>query len=549
MSEKIDAVMTRIQGELSPEDYASLSAQLAANVQRAAASQGAPQDINSLSASTINLMREAMSGNVNRAGINLATGYIGYDLQTPAATLVPYETPLLNMTPRVDGAAQHRGIDVHHWKAIVDLFGGNGPQSFQGGVADGGTPNFLSRSVVGLQNTFQTIAAMDSLTFQAEWRGQQLQGDLRSMMQAQLLFGLKLVEEYDLINWSDYLWTPPPMLITATNSGGTITSASGANMYFILTAKNANGETLGTSMQSVAVPGTTSSITLTIFTVPNATVYNVYAGQAASAPANGAMWLQGAAAQFGGANNLNQPTNFNVGSFTAVMTVPPATTGTAYSTVVAAGNTAKVQKDGSGNILSFQGVLSQIYANIGSGIINGTGGLKTNVIQPAATTGFLALNDVQTLFLNQYNNSRGNPTHVFVNPQDSISLSNLVASNGETRVVVDGSAPQVMNGQANLTAGFRVGRILNQVTQRLVDIVPLPFLPQGTIIAGSLSMPYPVMGYEMPYKVITNREYYGVEYPPTIQNPMQWGMGAFVDETLVIEFLGGWGILNGIVYH
>ena len=501
---------------------------------------------NDISAQTIQLVRN-QQGNVNRSGINLGTGYIGYDLQTPAATLVPYDTPLLNMTPR----RPSKGVPVHNWKAIVDLFGGTGPQGFAGGVADGGSPNFLSRSVQAMLNTFQTISAQDSLTFQAEWRGRQLEGDMRALMSSQLLFGLKLIEEYSLINWSDYVWPPQAPLLTAQNSGGTITSASGANMYFIITAVNGNGETLGSQMVSVAVPGTTSSITLTIFTVPMppGTKYNVYAGQGSSAPANSAMWLQGAAAQFGSASALNQPANFNIGSFTVVMTAPPATSGTAYSAVVTAGNTAKVQKDGSGNILSYQGVQSLIYKYIGANIVNGTGGLNTNIIQPASPSGKVVLADINTLFLNMYNNARAKPTHLFISPQDGLTINNLVASNGETRVVVDGSAPQVMDGQANLTAGFRVSRVLNQVAQNLVQIVPLPYLPQGTIIAGSLAFPYPVSGYnEPPFRILTNQEYYGAEYPPTMQNPMQWGMGAFVDETVVMEFLGGWGMINGIVY-
>lgn len=561
MSE-FDAVVKAAEG-LSPEQTTQLAQTLLQRVQSGQSVTEAPlvhgkqegnlfrngpanvANPNDISDQTVNLVRNSQ-GNVNRSGVNVATGYIGYDLKTPAATLVPYMTPLLNMTPREMGV----GVDVHNWKAIVDLFGGNGPQSFAGGVADGGSPNFLSRSVTALSNTFQTIGAQDSLTFQAEWRGRQLEGDMRAMLAAQLLYGLKLVEEYNLINWSDLLWTPPPMLISATNSGGTITNAVNGTMWFRVTAVNANGETLGTSLQSITIPGTTSSITLTIFTVPNATKYNIYAAQnTGSTPADGATWLQSpVATYFGSASALNQPASFSTGSFTATMTAPPATSGTAYSSVTGAGNTAKVQKDGSGNILSYRGLQSLIYANVGSGIVNGTGGIKTNVIQPAATTGYLALADLQQLFLNMFNASRADPDVIFISPQDGLSINNLVASNGETRVVVDGSNPG--GGQANLTAGFKVTAVLNQVTQSLVKIVPLPFLPQGTIVAASFRFPYPIAGFSKnPIRVITNREYYGVEYPPTLANPTQWGMGDFVDETLCCEFLGGLGIINGIVYH
>jgi hypothetical protein len=499
-----------------------------------------PADI---SGRTIELLKNQVAS-ISRAGVSVATGYVGYDLKVPAATLVPFMTPMLNMTPREDGV----GVPVHNWKAITDLFGGTGPQGVVGAVADGGTPSFLSRTVVPMSNNFQSIGFQDSLTFQAEWRGRQLEGDMRAMIASQVLFGLKLVEENWLINMSDKLWIPAPILMSAVNSGGTITNAVSTTMYFIITAVNANGETLGTQMQSIAIPGTTSSITLTIFTVPFATKYNVYAALASSTPANSAMYLQSATTQFGGATALNQPANPTIGSFNVTMTAPASTGTTAYSTIVTAGNTAQVAKDASANSLTWQGALALVQNNFAANSGTGTGGLKGQIITPAAATGYLALSDIQNLFLFMYQNARAVPRKLFVNPQDGITIANLVSQNGNVRVVVDASKAESQQGQ--LVANYQVGKILNQATQTMVDLVPLPFLAQGTIMAGSFDFPYPVAGFsQTPFRIITNREYYGVEYPPTQQNPTQWGWGAFVDETVTNEFLAGWGILQGIVYH
>src|SRR6266851_1577797 len=295
------------------------------------------QEAGDISSQTVALVQQSRA-DIQRAGITTATGFIGYDLKVPAAALVPFLTPLLNMLPRETGV----GVDIHNWKAIVDFFGGSGPQSIVGAVADGGTPSFVSYSVLALSNTFKTIGLQNSETFQAQWRGRQLQGDLRATLTAQLLFALKLVEENWLINMSDKLWTPPPLLLSAVNSGGTITNAVSTTMWFIVTAANANGETLGTTMQSIVIPGTTSSITLTIFTVPNAVKYNVYAALSSTTPTTANMFLQSATTNFGSATALNQPSSPIQGSFTATMTAP-ATTGTAhYDTIATAGNTAKV---------------------------------------------------------------------------------------------------------------------------------------------------------------------------------------------------------------
>jgi hypothetical protein len=489
-----------------------------------------------ISQATVDLVKNSQA-DIQRAGTSLATGFIGYDLQAPAAMLVPYLTPLLNMTPREQGV----GIDVHHWKAVTDLFGGNGPQSVIGAVDDGGTPQFVSRNVVPMSNTFQTIGLQDSLTFQAEWRGQSFEGDLRALLTAQLLYALKLVEENWLINMSDFLWAPPSPLATASTTGGTIAAGS----YWIqITATNTNGESIASKIIGpIATTGSTSSIALTLFTVPNAAGYNVYVGSGASQPANTAMYKQVAANFQSGALPV-QPATPTTGNFAATLTSltttgsnPPAT------------NTAAVKLSTGSQPLTFKGVQALIYANAGNinSIVTGTGALSSLISSPAAGTGFLALSDIQNQFYNMFTASRADPRYVFVSPLDAITITNLVSQAGNTRVVVTADN---LNEQNNLIAGYRVAKILNEVTNNVATIISLPYLAQGTMIFGSLEFPYPIAGYNKPpYRVIYNRDYYGVDYPPTVNNPTSWGFGDFIDETCVIEFLGGWGLIQGIVYH
>jgi len=360
-----------------------------------------------------------------------------------------------------------------------------------------------------------------------------------------LLYALKLVEENWIINMSDLLWTPPPPLVTTAITGGSLASTN--PYWFAVTSVNTNGETLSTGILGpyTIASGSAGSIALTLFTVPNATKYNVYAATAASKPASSAMWLQSASSNFGGASALNQPALYTAGNFSATLTTL-ATSGTALSTVTS--NTATVKLSSGSQPLTWKGVQSMIYANAGSSTAtSGTGGLSSLVLQPAATTGFLALSDIQLQFLNMFNTARANPEYIFCSPQDSITITNLVTNAGNTRVVV--SADNFAE-QNKLIAGYRVTKILNEVTGRLVDVVALPYLPQGTIIFGSMTFPYPVAGYNKPpFRIIYNRDYYGVDYPPTQNNPTSWGFGDFVDETLVMEYLGGWAVINGIVYH
>src|SRR5579859_5730810 len=538
----------------APADKGAAALQLQHGMQDGAIFRNGPPNINQgddISSQTIGIVQNARA-DIQRSGVSVATGFLGYDLKTPAAMLVPYMTPLLNMTPREEGV----GIDIHNWKAVTDFFGGNGPQSVLGAVADGGTPSFVSYSVTAMSNTFQTIGLQNSETFQSIWRGRQLEGDLRSILTAQLLLALKLIEENWLINMSDNIWTPPPPLVTVGTTGGALAST---NPYWVaVTGVTAQGETLPTStLGPFTIPSTSTGVlNVTVFTVPNATKYNIYVATSATAPATSAMWLQASTlwtlrtpdTKSGSTHQLDQPASYLQGNFTVSLTGSLATSGTALNAVTS--NTALVTAQVNSTTITYKGMQSLIYSNTAAAVSTGAGGLKGMISQPAAASGFLALSDIQNLFLDMYNNSRADPDVLFISPQDGLTVNNLVASNGETRVVVDGSKGAVKDGQLNLTAGFKVAQVLNQITQRLVPIIQLPFLAQGTIVAGSMKFPYPVPGYgNNPFRVLTNQEYYGVDYPPTPATPTSYGQGDYVDETLVMEYIGGWGLLNGIVFH
>jgi hypothetical protein len=100
-----------------------------------------------------------------------------------------------------------------------------------------------------------------------------------------------MVEERWLLGASAYLMVPPAPVVTTATTGGTVA----AGTYWVkVTAKNAQGETTGSAASKIVTTGATSTITVTIFTVPNATQYSVYIGSGGTLPADSAMWPQAA---------------------------------------------------------------------------------------------------------------------------------------------------------------------------------------------------------------------------------------------------------------
>lgn len=489
-----------------------------------------------LNAETIALFRQAQEGRT----INTTAGLIGYDLEAPAKVIVPVTTPLVNLLPRQKG----KGIDVTHWKAITSF---DTARSL-GALADGATPTQVSYAIANMQNSYQTIALSNAVIFQAQWRGRSLEGDVRARRTAELLYQLKIVEERWLVQGSQLLMVPPAPVVSTSASGGSI----GAGTYWVqVTATNAQGETLPSALPStstgptavVTTTGSTSTITITLFTVPNATGYNVYIGSGTTPPANGAMWKQTGLTQtqpaFGASVALA-----NGGTTTSGEVVPPTITVTLASAPATSGtnppasNTAKTLVDGSNNVLMFDGLIAQGLNNATTG--NGAS-LGAQVAQPAASTGILALSDIDGVLMNLYQQAAGDPDMLIMNPVDNVKLTNLVVAAGQLRYVIDAGKS---SEAAHVLAPFRVTAYLNKVTGREIPIVLDRYCPMGTMLFLSLALPYPVPEIDHAIEIETNQDYWGIDFAVTTS---QWQFANYVDETLKVYFLGGLGVLRGIV--
>jgi hypothetical protein len=536
-------LIARAKKGMAYEDGANFSQDFLERVK----SNKRPANYVGLNAETINgLMTGSQQRDQQYVGNN--ADWTGYYLEDLAKYIVPFDTPLRNMLPRTPSV----GIDVENWRAITDVFGGVGPTVGQFILAQQSTPQEAQYVWNNQSNLLRMLSFRDVVTFESELYGRMFEPDVRAKVAARLAPSLMLGQEVSYINGQQKLWAPPaPIAPSTTTTGGTVLAA---NYWFAVTAVSANGESLaygGATPVAISqtTTGTTSTITFTIFRVPNATSYNVYVGSGATQPANSAMWRQSATTQFGGASALNDPGGYSSGYFQVTMTAAPATSGTAYSTVVTAGNTAIVYSSGSGGIpanqtLMFDGLQSLAYLNTGSLSSAGTGGETAVVKTVASPSGTLAKSDIDNWLESMYFNARANPECLLVGIKDHKAISNIVANGSNYRVV---TAPTVA-GQTDLVGGGRATKWINQTTGRAMDIIMLPYLMQGTIMALSLTLPFTVAEIDKPpVRISVNRDMWAVEYPPDQSHLTQWQYASFTNETVVNQFLGGTGCLNGIV--
>jgi len=500
-----------------------------------------------LSEETLNsIMEGAQQRDQQYIGNN--ADWTGYYLEPLAKFVVPFDTPFRNMLPRTPSV----GIDVENWRAITDVFGGSGPSVGSFILAQQTAPQKASYTWVNKSNILRQIAFSDVVTIESELYGRMFEPDVRAKVASKLAPSLMLGQEVWYLNGAQNLWAPPPPNTpTTATSGGTIAAATN---WIIVTAVNAQGETLAfggstpTALSQVT-SGSTSTVSFNIMRVPNAVSYNVYVGTGSTQPANSAMWKQSATTQFGGASALNDPGGLASGYFNVTATAAWATSGTAYSTTVSAGNTAVAFTSGGGGTpanqpLVFDGIQSLIYNNAGTLSTVGVGGETAAVRRVADTGGALAKSDIDGWLESMYLNARANPEALLVSVKDHKAFTNIITTSTNFRVNVQPTQATL----SDMVGGGRATKWLNQTTGRLIDIIMVPYLMQGTVIAASLTLPFQVAEIDKPpLRVSTNREMWALEYPPDQSHPTQWMYGAYSSETVVCQYLGGQGILTGIV--
>lgn len=477
-----------------------------------------------------------LQGDINRA-ITTSTGFAPYVLESPAKVIFPVEAPLVRMTPRQVG----KGTDIEHWKSVLSIFNQGGPfsQTNLGGTSDGSMTLQSPVYVVNpYQATYQTIAEYNSVTFQAQWRSRALEGDMLARRKMELLYALKLQEENWLINGASLLWAPAPPLVTASITGGSLVGSAGP--YWVqIAAVNSNGSTTPSAMVGPITLASTSAGSLSILWsgVINATSYKIYIGTGATKPANSAMFIC-VAGDFASAATPVQPTDY-IGSMSIATTLVTAPT-SGVNPVTVNGATVSLNL--------FDGAQSLCYLNpngLGSNLSVGEQAMTAVITQPNASSGLLSMSDLQHMFRLQYSQARAHPSHLFVSPVEAVTIDNLVGTAPNFRIIAE---PNSAGAISTITAGQKVTKILNQVTGDYVDVVTLPFLPQGTIMAGSFALPFPSPSgiLDPVFRVMINQDYTSVDYPPSQANPQTWGFGYFVDECLVNQYIGGWAVLQGI---
>jgi hypothetical protein len=493
----------------------------------------------------------ALNGDLQK-DITVATMPLtGYELEAPAKSLYPVQTPLRNMIARRKAPI---GSDAAHWKAITGINTGR----IKAAVAFGTRNGRISYGYAERSSRYKTFGLDDAVQFESVWISRNFQ-DVRALSALALLQSVMIEEEKLILGGAsdaNALGAPAtPSSGTISNAGGQWTSGTNnaycavvpLPLYGYLNSDLAGLTALGdhglpSPVKAQAIGATTNAVTFAVTPVNGAVAYAWFLAEAASTPAASAMFL---------AKITTTPS----ASFTAAPTA-----GLALSTITS---------DTSGDPNAFDGILAQLLpvgntlstlATYPSGklseVSGGANAPNTLVYDMANDTGTNAggrqltsdgafgIVEFDIVLKALFDRRLIGPTMLLVNSQEALTITKLCGQ------VANGIRVPVQDGSKNLNAGIFFAGYTNKFTGSLTpgnpDIIPImihPFLPPGTVIFISERLPYPNNEVPNVLEMELQQEYADFEWALTQR---QYEHGVYAMGTLKHYFPAGCAVIRGI---
>jgi hypothetical protein len=270
------------------------------------------------------------------------------------------------------------------------------------------------------------------------------------------------------------LAAPTGLTLTARTAATGETALTGVttNIYVKVTADAGDfGQSVLTSAVSVAPSTQVVDVTCTL--PAGATGVRVYVSTGASDPGDAARWYAGRSG-----SNL----------FTLQGALP--TSGTAASTVTA---------DTSAYAAGYDGILP-ICTGADSGYVN-----RLNAVLSTANPGV----EWQNAFVALYNAVKADPDRTLLNGADRKQLSDALKTSSSSNYRMTISQDQL----TGVTLGDVVNTIVNEVTGKGVAVEVHPWMPQGSSVVLSDSLPIPDSEVSDVWSVFNVQDLMGIDWP------------------------------------
>jgi hypothetical protein len=466
-----------------------------------------------------------LAGDEAKKAMTVSTGVVNYDLASGLKQTYAYTAEMTMLgaeIPRVPG----KGDTATRWKAMTGINTNNTHL----GVSEGNRGATVTSTVANLTAAYSKLGLEDSVTFEADYAANGFD-DLKAIALSNLLKAALIGQEKQLLggNANNPLGTTPTPTVANAGTGGGIAAATynvavvalsfdGLDRAggFVAATASAITQTVPQQITKTNVDGSSDTInagaaqkSVTAATTTSGSTSVITATVALVDGAAGYAWFVGTS----GAEKLVAITAINSVSLIAL----PNAGNQALSALAAADYSA----DSSYNM---DGLLTYARASLGATVYalpTGTAGVGTTLTASGRGT----ITQIDAALVTFYKAWKFNPDQMLLSMDDYNNMATKIINNGGAplaRVV------QQAEGGQPIAAGILTYVYVSPNGQRIKMRVH-PFLPQGTILLYSSSLPYAGTGIGSVIQVKTRREWYATEWPLRTR---KWEYGTYADQVL-----------------
>lgn len=450
----------------------------------------------------------------------LPVGIQFFDFDTVGKKMFNKISILRNRIPRVKASGT-----AFAWREILDINVGK----VVPGVSEGNRNAVIARSTKDRIATFAGLGMENVSTFEAKYAAQGV-ANVEELARIDALEALQMAEERVILggNKSNLLGTPAAPAGVAS-AGGSMTARTvtcrvvaltmegkylasvATGVSTVISRTNADGSVDsiggGSSMISAASAGVAvgagQKVTWSVTDIPQAMYWAWYTGTAGNE-------------RLAGITSTNQFIQ---------------TTDESGSTQLATAITA----DNSRNLLEFDGMIPQIlraYADGAEGYFKS----MNNVALSADAAGNVT--QLVNLFWSFYDKYQSGPTTLVMDGLTAYEITKMLLSGPAAAIYQN-----LITKNDSIVGGFYVQKVLNPFTQQTVNIEVHPYMPTGTIMILTDSLPFAVEGLGNMWEMMVRQEYYSIDWPLRTRKRE---CGVYVDEGLKLLAPFVMGIIKNI---
>jgi len=479
-------------------------------------------------ARAVEAYRQALQNPAAIRAIDVATGLVGLQLEAPAKQLVPLMSPFRQKI----GRKSQPGSNAIQWRAITAV-----KQNAKFSTTEGAAAGAIATTLVSKTATFKIVGTRGKVTREAIAHSRNYDDALAKETSNTLLLGMKLEEQCILGGNITALATPTGTAVAVIVGGGTLAAdAGGYNVRIAaLTLMAANRETIdrpaaydGTHALLAGSAKTGANPAADGWTVPAARVVS------AAVAANDRLKITWTAVAGAAAYGIFMATATAATEQLIAIVTQTSITITAHT---AGGSALAVGDASSADANIFNGIVPLINAEASA--------YKKTLAGKLSTSGGEIV-EIQDMFQSIWDTGKIDDMTLLVGGIDSRTLSRLLTAAGGGPTIFVSTGDEAARGQ--MTQGYHVGFIVNQVTGKRAMVEVLPWLPGGTIIALPNSIPYPDANISAPFEISTSYDWERYDYAATVATGPVTEFDIRAEEVLKDHFPAGCGIISNVFF-